>query len=188
MIETIRNRRTIRKYKSEQNTNEELNLILEAGIYALGAGSAQRVKITALQDRELALKLGRINVSVMKRPNVGRVSADQSGIIDDPTIMNGFYDAPVVCIIFNKGQNQYSFSDSFCAAENMIFEAYDPGVASLIIGCAEMTFDIEFGRQLMQEWKIPEYYTERAFVIPGYIDGEYPAAKSGKEERIWIVR
>lgn len=38
MIEAIRNRRAIRKYKSEQITDEELNLILEAGIYAPSAG------------------------------------------------------------------------------------------------------------------------------------------------------
>lgn len=188
MIEAIRNRRAIRKYKSEQITDEELNLILEAGIYAPSAGGAQRAMIVAVQDRDLALKLGRINASVMKRPNVGHVSAEQPSIIDDPTIRSGFYDAPTVCVIFNKGTGQYSISDSFCSAENMILEAYDLGVASAIIGRAEMTFDNEFGRELMKEWEIPEDYTARAFVILGYIDGEYPPLKPRKENRIRIVR
>ncbi|MBQ9153487.1 MAG: nitroreductase family protein [Solobacterium sp.] len=188
LIDIIRSRRAIRKYREEQITEEELNLILEAGTFAPSAGGGQRAMIVAVQDRELAKKIGRINASLMKRPNVGHVSADQPSIIDDPTILNGFYDAPTVCVIFNKGQSQYSISDSFCVAENMILEAYDLGVASAIIGRAEMTFDNDFGRDLMKTWEIPEDYTARAFVILGYIDGEYPAVKPRKEGRVRIVR
>lgn len=140
--DTIQNRRTIRKYRDEQITDEHLNLILEAGTFAPSAGNGQRAIIVAVQNKELAKKIGRINVSVMKRPNAGHVSVDQPSIIDDPTIGNGFYDAPTICVIFNKGQNQYSISDPFCAAENMILEAYDLGVASAIIGRAEMTLTV----------------------------------------------
>ncbi|MBQ9154704.1 MAG: hypothetical protein IJ130_12955, partial [Solobacterium sp.] len=76
----------------------------------------------------------------------------------------------------------------FCVAENMILEAYDLGVASAIIGRAEMTFDNDCGRDLMKTWEIPEDYTARAFVILGYIDGEYPAVKPRKDGRVRIVR
>lgn len=188
LIDTIRNRRAIRRYKDMQITDEELRLILEAGIYAPSAGGGQRAMVVAVQDRELTRQIGRINASVMKRPKGVQVSAEQPSIIDDPSITNGFYDAPTVCVIFNGASGQYSISDSFCIAENMILEAYDLGVASAIIGRAEMTFDNEFGKQLMKDWGIPEDYTARAFVILGYIDGEYPPVKPRKEGRIRIVR
>ena len=188
LLETIKNRRTIRKYKAEQITDEELNKILEAGIYAPSAGGGQRAMIVALQDRNLSAELGRINVAAMKLAKAGHVSSEQPSIIDDPTLPSGFYGAPTVCIIFHKKDNIYSMPDSFCCAQNMILEAADLQVASAIIGRAEKTFDTELGAQLMKEWDIPEDYTARCFVLLGYIDGPYPSMKPRKEGRVKIVR
>jgi nitroreductase len=188
LIDLIRNRRAVRKYRDQQITDEELNLILEAGIYAPSAGGGQRVRIVALQDREISEQLGRINVAVMRRTAGVTVSAEQPSIIDDPTIKSGFYKAPTVCIIFNREAGQYSISDSFCSAENMLLEASDLGVASTIIGRAEMTFESDLGKRLMKEWNIPEDYIARCFVILGYIDGPYPSMKPRKEGRIQIIR
>lgn len=188
LLELIKNRRTIRKYRNEQITDEELNQILEAGIHAPSAGGAQRARIVALQNREISAELGRINVGVMKLAKVGHVSAEQPSIIDNPSLPSGFYGAPTVCVIFHRKDNIYSMADSFCCAENMILEAADLGVASAIIGRAEQTFDTDPGRQLMKEWDIPEDYIARCFVLLGYIDGPYPSMKPRKEGRIQIVR
>ena len=89
MIDLIRNRRTVRKYRTEQIKEEELEKILEAGLCAPSAGNMQRVKIVALQNREISDHLGRINVSVMKRPASAHVSDEQPSIIDDPSIPSG---------------------------------------------------------------------------------------------------
>lgn len=188
LLETIKNRRTIRKYKAEQITDEELNKILEAGIYAPSAGGSQRAMIVALQDRNLSAELGRINVAAMKLAKAGHVSSEQPSIIDDPTLPSGFYGAPTVCIIFHKKDNIYSMPDSFCCAQNMILEAADLQVASAIIGRAGKTFDSKLGARLMKEWEIPEDYTARCFVLLGYIDGPYPSMKPRKEGRVKIVR
>ena len=188
MLETIKNRRAIRRYKADQITDEELNKILEAGIYAPSAGGGQRPVIVALQNRDLSAELGRINAAAMKRTKAGHVSSEQPSIIDDPSLPSGFYGAPTVCVIFSRENYIYSMPDSFCCAENMILEAADLNVASAIIGRAEQTFDTELGRKLMKEWDIPEDYIARCFVILGYIDGLYPSVKPRKEGRIRIVR
>jgi nitroreductase len=188
MLETIKNRRAIRRYKADQITDEELNKILEAGIYAPSAGGGQRPVIVALQNRDLSAELGRINAAAMKRTKAGHVSSEQPSIIDDPSLPSGFYGAPTVCVIFSRENYIYSMADSFCCAENMILEAADLNVASAIIGRAEQTFDTELGRKLMKEWDIPEDYIARCFVILGYIDGPYPSVKPRKEGRIRIVR
>ncbi len=188
LLELIKNRRTIRRYTAEQISSEELDRILEAGLYAPSAGGAQRAMIVAVQDRELAAELGRINAGAMKLAGPGHVSSEQPSIIDDPSLPSGFYGAPTVCVIFNREASIYSMPDSFCCAENMILEAADLGVAAGIIGRAEKTFDTDLGRRLMKEWDIPEDYIARCFVILGYIDGPYPAVKPRKEGRIRIVR
>ncbi len=188
LIELIKNRRTIRKYRNEQIREDELSLILEAGIHAPSAGGGQNTKIVALQNRELSEQLGKINVGVMKRREGAHVSDEQPSIIDDASIRSGFYGAPTVCVIFSRTAGSYSIADSFCSAENMILEASSIGVSSAIIGRAEMTFDNDFGRNLMKEWDIPEDYTARCFVILGYLDGPYPSVKPRKENRIRIIR
>lgn len=188
LLDLIRNRRTIRKYKAEQITEEELNKILEAGIWAPSAGGAQRPMIIALQDRELSAELGRLNVAAMKLTKAGHVSSEQPSIIDDPTLPSGFYGAPTVCVIFSRENNVYSMPDSFCCAENMILEAADLHVASAIIGRAEQTFNTDLGKKLMKEWEIPEDYIARCFVILDYLDGPYPSLKPRREGRIRIIR
>ncbi|MDO4194365.1 MAG: nitroreductase family protein [Erysipelotrichaceae bacterium] len=188
LIELMKNRRTIRKYRPEQISEEELQLILEAGQYAPSAGGAQSTRIVALQNRTLSEKLGKINVGLMKRREGAHVSDEQPSIIDDPSIPSGFYGAPTVCVIFSRTESSYSIADSFCSAENMILEAYSLNVSSAIIGRAEMTFDNDSGRELMKEWEIPENYTARCFVILGYLDGPYPSMKPRKENRIRIIR
>ena len=188
LIELMKNRRTIRKYRPEQISEEELQLILEAGQYAPSAGGAQSTRIVALQNRTISEQLGKINVGLMKRREGAHVSDEQPSIIDDPTITSGFYGAPTVCVIFSRTESSYSIADSLCSAENMILEAYSLDVSSAIIGRAEMTFDNDFGKELMKEWEIPENYTERCFVILGYLDGAYPSMKPRKENRIRIVR
>lgn len=92
------------------------------------------------------------------------------------------------CVIFHKKDNIYSLPDSFCCAENMILEAADIGVASAIIGRAEKTFDTDLGRQMMKDWKIPDDYVARCFVLLGYLDGPYPSMKPRREGRIQIIR
>lgn len=97
LLDTIRTRRTIRKYKEDQITDDQLNKILEAGIFAPSAGGAQRAIITAIQNKEITDALGKINVGVMKLSKGGHVSNEQPSIIDDPTLPSGFYGAPTVC-------------------------------------------------------------------------------------------
>jgi nitroreductase len=61
VLQCILKRRAIRKYKSEQISDEELNTILEAGTYAPSAGNRQSVFLLVSQNQEINEKLGRIN-------------------------------------------------------------------------------------------------------------------------------
>jgi nitroreductase len=111
------------------------------------------------------------------------VSKDQPSLIDDPKIKSGFYGAPTVCAVFAPARFLYSIPDAFCAAENMVLAATELGLASCIVARGEETFDHAFGKQLLEKWQIPEGYVARCFVLLGYCEGEYPAAKPRKAGR-----
>lgn len=115
------------------------------------------------------------------------VSAEQPSIIDDPTIISGFYGAPTVCIVFAMKNFLYSIPDAFCCAESMVLEATDLGLASCIIARAEATFAGPKGQEYLKRWNIPENYEARCFVLLGYCRGEYPAEKARKDGRCMVV-
>lgn len=189
LFELMKHRRSIRKYQEKQVPREDLEKILEAGIFAPNAGGGQRSMVVAVQDPELVEKIGKLNVARFDRSRLvgGHVSAEQPSIIDDPTIKSGFYGAPTVVIVFAKKNFLYSIPDAFCCAENMVLEAADLGVASCIIARGEETFDNEPGAALLREWAIPEEMVARCFVLLGYCEGDYPAEKPRKENRIKII-
>ena len=159
LLELMKKRRSIRKYKAKQVPRDIVDKIVEAGLYAPNAGGGQRSMIVTLHNAQLTAKLGRLNFSTFDRSQLlgGHVSDEQPSVIDDPKIKNGFYDAPTVCVIFGQRDFLYNVADAFCMAENMILAAHELGVDSCIISRAEETFALPAGKRFMQEWGVPEY-------------------------------
>jgi nitroreductase len=189
LLDLMKNRRSIRKYQDKQISKEDLEKILEAGIYAPNAGGGQRGIAIACQNKELNEKIGKLNIGNFTRKNLAGsfVSSDQPSIIDDPSIKSGFYGAPTVVTIFGPKNFLYSIPDSYCMAENMVLEAYNLGINSCIIARGEETFESELGQEILNNWEIPENYIARVFVLLGYVDGPYPAPKPRKDGRYKII-
>ncbi len=189
ILNLMKERRSIRKFQDKQIDRDDLEKIIEAGLYAPNAGGGQRTKIVAVHNKELAEKIGRLNLAHFDRSRLsgGYVSAEQPSIIDNPDIKSGFYGAPTVCVIFGAKNFLYSIPDAFCCAENMVLEAANLGIGSCIIARGEETFDNGIGMELLKEWNIPDTDTARCFVILGYCDGDYPKIKPRKENRSLII-
>lgn len=189
LLELMKRRRSIRKYRDKQISRTDLETIMEAGAYAPSAGSGQRSMIVGIRDAVLTEKIGKMNAARFDRSKLagGYVSKEQPSIIDDPTIKSGFYGAPAVCIVFAQKDFLYSVPDAFCCAENMVLLATELGISSCIVARGEETFGSENGRALLREWGVPENYIARCFVILGYADGGYPDGKPRRPGRIKVV-
>jgi nitroreductase len=189
LLELMKHRRSIRKYTEEQITHEELEQIIEAGLYAPNAGGGQRSMILGVHDAHLVEQIGRLNLSCMDRSRLagGYVSKDQPSIIDDPTIRSGFYGAPAMAIVFAQKNFLYSIPDAFCMAENMVLMATQLGLASCIVARGEETFANPEGERMLAAWGIPEHMIARCFVILGHCQSAYPAEKPRKPGRAKIV-
>lgn len=189
LMDIIKSRHSIRKYTDRQISRSDLETILEAGNYAPNAGGGQRSMMVAVHNRELATHIGRLNLVRFDRTNLAGsyVSKEQPSTIDDPSIKNGFYDAPTVICVFCQDNFLFKTADAFCMMENKILQATELGIASCIISRGAETFDSEEGQSLMREWGMPEGYACQGFVILGYIDGEQPHSKPRKPGRIKII-
>ncbi len=135
VLDLMKERRSIRKYQDRQIDREDLEKIIEAGLYAPNAGGGQRARIVAVHNKKLTEKIGKLNLARFDRSKLagGYVSSEQPSVIDNPDIKSGFYGAPTVCIIFGARNFLYSIPDAFCCAQNMVLEAKNLGIASSII-------------------------------------------------------
>ncbi len=190
ILEVIKSRHSIRKYKSTQIERSDLEKIIEAGLHAPNAGGRQGSIIIGVHDSKLTEAIGKLNIAKFDRSALlgSYVSHEQPSIIDDPNIKSGFYGAPCVCVIFGPEDFLYSTADAFCCAENMILEAHSIGISSCIIARGEETFDNPEGKKLLAQWEIPEGYIARCFVLLGYIDGKEPSLKPLREGRSKIIQ
>lgn len=60
IFETILNRRSIRRFEPKQMEETALQQILQAGLYAPGAGGRQDMIFAICQDKEVNERLGKI--------------------------------------------------------------------------------------------------------------------------------
>ena len=189
LMDIIKARHSIRKYTDAQISRRDLELILEAGNFAPNAGGGQRSMMVGVRNKELATKIGIMNLQRFDRSRLtgSYVSKEQPSTIDDPTIRNGFYGAPSVVVIFGQNNFMFRIADAFCCAENMVLQATELGISSCIISRGEDTFISPEGQKILEQWEIPENYSAICFVILGYIDGEQPHTKPRKENRTKII-
>ena len=190
ILEVIKSRHSIRKYKSTQIERSDLEKIIEAGLHAPNAGGRQGSIIIGVHNAKLTEAIGKLNIAKFDRSMLlgSYVSHEQPSIIDDTNIKSGFYGAPSVCVVFGPEDFLYSTADAFCCAENMILEAHSIGISSCIIARGEETFDNPEGRKILAQWEIPDGYIARCFVLLGYIDGKEPSVKPLREGRSKIIQ
>ena len=168
-LKTIRERRSIRKYRAEQIKDHELDAILEAGTWApTGQGRQSPVMVVA-QDAETIAYLSRTNAAILGNPNA------------DP-----FYGAPTAVVVLADGENPNWLKDGSLVMGNLMLAAHSIGVGSCWINRCTEFFDTAEGKALLDKWGLPETLRGIGICVLGYADGPAPAPKPRKDG--YIVR
>jgi nitroreductase len=154
-----KNRRSVRAYKPDQFTDEELDAILEAGTYAASGMGAQSAVIVAVQNKAVVSKIQKLNADVLK------------DIKAKP-----FYGAPTVVNVLVDKSKPTPFEDGNLVIGNLLNAATALGVASCYIGRAKQVFASEEGGALLKKWKLDEKkYVGIGHVLLGYAAEAKPA-------------
>lgn len=169
-LEIIKTRRSCRKYKPEQITDEELKAVLEAGTYAPTSRGMQSPYIVAVQNEEQRKQLAAMNARVM-------------GVTSNP-----YYDAPTYVLVFTPADANNPIQDGSCVLENMMLAAHAIGLASCWIHREREMFSTEEGKVLMKQWGLPEGLVGIGALSLGYPAGEAAEAKPRKEGYYRIVK
>ena len=150
VLKAMKTRRSIRKYKPEQITDEQLDAILEAGTYAPTGMGAQSPIIVAVQDKETRDYLSKLNAGIM-------------GTDIDP-----FYGAPTVLVVLADRSRPTHVDDGNLVIGNLLNAAHAIGVDSCYIYRARETFDSAEGKELLKKWGVQGDYEGIGNVILGY--------------------
>ena len=165
-IHSLKNRRSIRRYKADQVPDELLDQVLEAGIYAASGMNTQGVRLVAVRDRETRDLLSKWNAAVM-------------GSTSDP-----FYGAPCVVVVLADPDLYGGWvEDGALALGNMMNAAYSLGLGSCWIHRAKQVFDTPEGKELLRKWGLPKNLRGVGNCILGYPD-ESPVPRARNEGRI----
>ena len=165
VLNSLKTRRSIRAYKDTQVSDELLDQVLEAGLYAASGMNNQKVVMVAVRDKETRDLLSRINAEIMD-------------VETDP-----FYGAPCVIVVLADPEMPTWIDDGSLVLGNMLNAAHALGLGSCWINRARQTFDRPEGKALLEKWGLPERYRGVGNCILGYAD-EVPAAKERLNGRI----
>jgi len=115
LLELIKTRRSIRKYKDKEVSKELIMKVLEAGRWASSASNNQPWRFVVVSDIDLIKKIG--------------ASSTVIGVI------NRFVEtAPVIVVIFSQAHHRWVDLDCGICAQNIMLEAHSLGPGTCFIG------------------------------------------------------
>lgn len=171
LMEEIRTRRSVRKYKPDMVPQEILEQIVEAGTYAATGMGRQSPIILAVTNRELRDRLSRMNARIM--------GAGDS----DP-----FYGAPVVLVVLADKSRPTHVYDGSLVMGNLMLAAHHFGIGSCWIHRAKEEFESQEGKEILRALGIEGDYEGIGHCVLGYADGPLPQAAPRKENYVYYVK
>ncbi len=172
VIAALKARRSIRSYKPEQITDDELKTVLEAGTWAPTGKGLQDPWIVAVQNPALKEKISRLNRQFY--------SSDS-----DP-----FYGAPTYVLVFASRPEKWpnGVPDGSLVLGNMMNAAHAIGLGSCWINREREMFDTEEGKALLKEWGLPEDLMGVGALALGYPARPPKEPKPRKEQYYRIIK
>ena len=171
VLEAMRERRSIRKYKPEMPDRAALEKIIDAGLYAASGKGLQSAIIVAVTDRALRDRLSEMN----------RVIGGWDEGFDP------FYGAPAVLIVLSDKESYNHVYDGALAMGNMMLAAHALGLGSCWINRAKQEFESEEGKEILRALGIEGDWEGIGHCIVGYPEGDAPEAKPRKDGRVYWV-
>lgn len=170
-LDSIKNRRSIRKFKDTAVSQNILDTIIEAGLYAPSSMGRQDSIIIQVTDKKVRDELSKLNAQIMGADNT------------DP-----FYNASAVLIVLAKKDMVNRVYDGSLVMQNLMLASYDMGLGSIWIHRAKEEFETDWGKNLLKSLGIEEEYEGIGHCAVGYVDGDAPATHSIKDGRVYYIK
>jgi nitroreductase len=155
VLQNILTRRSVRSFKEEQIKDEELELILKAGVNAPSGMNKQSWQFTVVKNKEKINLLAKVVREVLGR---------DAGY--------NFYAPPTLIMLSNDKDNTNGLADCSCALENIFLMANSLGIGSCWINQLKTICDEKEVREVLTSFGIPENHIVWGMASIGYPSGE----------------
>ena len=171
VLKTIKERRSIRKFKDVMPGKDMIDQVIEAGLFAPSGKNLQDTKIICVTNKSLRDKISKDNCAIGGYdPN------------SDP-----FYGAPVILIVIGDRNNKNVKYDGALVLQNMMLAAHSLGLGSIWINRAYQEFEMDEYKQLLKDYDIEGEYEGVGHLALGYVDGDYPQVLERKPGRVYYI-
>lgn len=171
VIKAMEDRRSIRKFKPDMPSKDDLNQIIEAGLYAANGMGKQATITIAVTNKELRDRLAKINT---------QIGGWEESF--DP-----FYGASVILIVLADKTWANRVYDGSLVIGNMMLAAHSLNLGSIWIHRAKEEFELPEYKQLLKDLGVEGEWEGIGHCVVGYADGDLPKAAPRKENRVFWV-
>lgn len=172
LLELMKTRRSVRKYKPDMIPQDVLDRIIIAGTYFATGRNLQSPIIIAVTNKEMRDKISEMN---------RKIGGWAEGF--DP-----FYGAPVILIVLaDKSCPTYIYDGSLVMG-NLMLAAHNEGVGSCWIHRAKEEFESEEGKEILRSLGIEGEYEGIGHCALGYTEGEYPEGHERKDNWVYYIK
>lgn len=182
-LKNIRNRRSIRAFQPEQLKDEELQAIIDAGIYVPSATNQQPWHFTVIQNKGIIDRLNNAFKEIAKKSDI-----DYLKKFGENEKFHVFYNAPTVILVSGDENNKYASVDCAVALENMLIAAESLEIGSCWIGLIAYLLNSEEGKGFIKELGIPQGFKQIHSVCLGYKKVNLTNAPARKENTVNYVK
>ncbi|MBE5807840.1 MAG: nitroreductase family protein [Clostridiales bacterium] len=171
ILNAIKSRRSIRTFKPDMPFREDIQKVIESGLYAPSGRGGQAAIIVAVTDKAMRDRIAEDN---------RQIGGWQEGF--DP-----FYGAPVILIVLRDKNWPTSIYDGSLVLGNMMLAAHALGLGGIWIHRAKEEFERDDYKALLKDLGVEGDYEGVGHCALGFIDGEPPKAADRKPGRVYWI-
>ena len=175
VVETIMTRRSIRDYRAEPVAREQMQTIIECGIYAPSAMNLQPWAVRVVDAPDFIEGVTAIAVEQMPQ------------LAESEGFRNFFRNAPTVAFIACPEESYSGEYDCGLLSENMMLAAWSMGIGSCCLGSVVPVMNSEAAAPYMERLELPEGYKLQVAIAFGYPEGEIPEAPERDSSKAYYV-
>ena len=171
VLKVLRERRSIRSFKSDMPVMKDIKKIIEAGLYAASGMGRQAVITLCVTDK------------IMR----DRISEDNRKIGGWKEGFDPFYNAPVILMVLADKSVPTSVYDGSLVLGNMMNAAWSLGLGSIWIHRAKEESETDEYKKILKDLGVEGEWEGIGHLAVGFVEGEYPKAQPRKAGRVYYI-
>lgn len=169
-IEAISTRASTKGYTDTMPSDDDINVIINAGLRAASGRNLQAPVIVAVTNKEIRDRLAQANASIM-------------GASSDP-----FYNAPAVLVVLARKEAHTYVYDGSLTLGNMMLAAHELGLGSCWVHRAREVFEMPEWKAWLRSIGVEGEVEGIGNLIVGYPKDSIPPVKPTKDGRVFFVK